>query len=319
MASSDKTDQASILKWASKDGEFRRQVSSFRDTISSDPSARFKAEPGRYHLYVAWACPWAHRAVIVRALKGLEDVIGLSAVHFLLQDKGWRFDYKGESTPGVIPDSVNNALYLSEIYYKANPQYEGRFTVPVLWDKKEQTIVNNESSEVIRMLNTAFDQWSSAPDVSFYPDNLVKEIDSLNEWIYDEINNGVYKAGFATSQEAYETNYKKVFSGLQKVEKILAEKKWLCGETLTEADIRLWTTIIRFDPVYHTHFKCTGGTITHDYPNILRWTRAFYALPKIAETVNMSHIKQHYYRSHLQINPTGVVPVWDGPDLKSAA
>ncbi|KAJ3149815.1 S-glutathionyl-(chloro)hydroquinone reductase [Geranomyces variabilis] len=309
---------SSIFKWASKDGSFRRQVSSFRDFISTDPSSRFVAEPGRYHLYVSWACPWAHRAVIVRALKGLEDVIGLSAVHFLLQDKGWRFDHKGETTPGVIPDDVNNALYLSEIYHKANPQYEGRYTVPVLWDKKEQTIVNNESSEVIRMLNTAFDQWSSAPHISYYPDNLVKEIDSLNEWIYDEINNGVYKAGFATSQEAYETNYKKVFSGLAKVEKILADKKWLCGDTLTEADIRLWTTIVRFDPVYHTHFKCTGGTITHDYPNILRWTRQFYALPKIAETVNMSHIKQHYYRSHININPTGVVPVWDGPDLKAA-
>ncbi|KAJ3170974.1 S-glutathionyl-(chloro)hydroquinone reductase [Geranomyces variabilis] len=308
---------SSVLKWASKDGSFRRQVSSFRDFISTDPSARFVAEPGRYHLYVSWACPWAHRAVIVRALKGLEDVIGLSAVHFLLQDKGWRFDHKGETTPGVIPDTVNNALYLSEIYYKANPQYEGRFTVPVLWDKQEQTIVNNESSEVIRMLNTSFDQWSSAPHITYYPDNLVKEIDSLNEWIYDEINNGVYKAGFATSQEAYETNYEKVFSGLAKVEKILSNKKWLCGDTLTEADVRLWTTIVRFDPVYHTHFKCSGGTIAHDYPNILRWTRQFYALPKIAETVNMSHIKQHYYRSHIQINPTAIVPVWDGPDLKS--
>ncbi|KAI8824470.1 glutathione S-transferase [Fimicolochytrium jonesii] len=306
---------ASIFKWASKDGEFRRQVSSFRDVVSTEADAKFKAEPGRYHLYVSWACPWAHRAIIVRALKGLQDVIGLSAVHYLLQDKGWRFDHPGESTPGVINDNVNGAEYLRDIYFKAEPNYEGRFTVPVLWDKKTQTIVNNESSEIIRFLNTAFDEWSSAPGVSYYPENLRKEIDDLNGWIYDEINNGVYKAGFATTQEAYEKNYKLVFQGLDKVENILAKKEWLVGETFTEADIRLFTTIVRFDPVYHTHFKCTGGTIAHSYPNILRWTRQFYQLPKIAETVNMEHIKNHYYMSHIQINPTRVVPVWNGPDL----
>ncbi|TPX53829.1 glutathione transferase [Powellomyces hirtus] len=304
-----------IFQWASKDGEFRRQVSSFRDFVSTEPDSPFVAEKGRYHLYVSWACPWAHRTIIVRALKGLQDVIGMSAVHYLLEDMGWRFDYDGETTPGVIADSVNNARYLRDIYFKANPDYQGRFTVPVLWDKKTNTIVNNESSEIIRMLNSAFDQWSSAPGVSYYPDNLTKEIDELNTWIYDEVNNGVYKAGFATTQEAYEPNYEKVFNGLNKVEKILSDKKWLTGNTLTEADIRLWTTVVRFDPVYHTHFKCTGGTIAHDYPNILRWARDFYQLPKVAETVNTEHIKKHYYMSHVQINPTRVVPVWDGPDL----
>ncbi|KAJ3008274.1 S-glutathionyl-(chloro)hydroquinone reductase [Thoreauomyces humboldtii] len=305
-----------IFKWASKDGEFRRQVSSFRDNVSTDPSAQFVAEKGRYHLYVSWACPWAHRALIVRALKGLEDVISVSAVHYLLEDKGWRFDYEGEKTPGVIPDTVNNAVYLREIYFKANPHYEGRFTVPVLWDKKTSTIVNNESSEIIRNLNTAFDEWSSNPGTTYYPPTLASEIDGLNGWIYDDINNGVYKTGFATSQTAYENNYRTLFASLARVEKHLEDgRTWLTGDTMTEADIRLWTTIVRFDPVYHTHFKCNGGTIAHDYPRLLNWTRRFYQLPKIKETVNMDHIKNHYYMSHIQINPTRVVPAWNGPDL----
>ncbi|TPX56871.1 glutathione transferase [Spizellomyces sp. 'palustris'] len=314
-AKQDNKDLAPIFKWASNDGEFRRQDSSFRGVVSTEPNATFRAEPGRYHLYISWACPWAHRTVIVRALKGLEDVIGLSVVHYLLGDGGWRFDLPGEKTPGVIPDTVNGAQYLRELYFKADPQYSGRYTVPVLWDKKHGTIVNNESSEIIRILNTAFDEWSTAPGETYYPKDLASQIDEVNSWVYDQINNGVYKAGFATSQTAYESNYAKVFDGLARVESLLANRKWLVGDRFTEADIRLWTTIVRFDPVYHTHFKCNGGTITHDYPNILRWARQVYQAPKIKETVNMTHIKRHYYMSHIQINPYRIVPDWDGPDL----
>ncbi|KAI9100581.1 glutathione S-transferase omega-like 2 [Phlyctochytrium arcticum] len=305
----------SILKWASKDGEFRRQVSSFRDAVSTEPGAKFPAEKGRYHLYVSLACPWAHRTLIVRALKGLDDVIGVSCVHYLLEAKGWRFDLPGESTAGVDVDPVQKAQYLRELYFKAEPNYEGRFTVPVLWDTKTSTIVNNESSEIIRMLNTAFDEWSTAKDTTFYPPQLANEIDAINEWIYNQINNGVYKCGFATSQSAYDAAYTPLFEGLDRVEKILAKQTYLVGDQLTEADIRLFTTMIRFDPVYHTHFKCNRGTVANDYPNILKWMKMIYHLPRVKETVNMEHIKKHYYMSHKQINPFGIVPLYDGPNL----
>ncbi|KAJ3187397.1 S-glutathionyl-(chloro)hydroquinone reductase [Gaertneriomyces sp. JEL0708] len=304
-----------IFQWASKDGSFKRQTSSFRNVVSTDADAAFKAEPNRYHLYVSLACPWAHRCLIVRALKGLEDVIGLSVVHYLLEEGGWRFDFTNESTAGVINDSVNGAQYIRELYLKADPNYGGRFTVPVLWDTKQNTIVNNESSEIIRFLNTAFDEWSSAPGLTFYPPDLAGQIDETNQWVYDTINNGVYKAGFATTQAAYESSVKPLFTSLERVESILSKNKWLVGDRFTEADIRLWTTIVRFDPVYHTHFKCTEATITHSYPNILKWLRRIHQMPKISDTVNMEHIKRHYYMSHIQINPTRVVPTWDGPDL----
>ncbi|CAG8449983.1 3267_t:CDS:10 [Ambispora leptoticha] len=305
-----------ILKWASSDGEFRRKPSSFREFISKEPNARFPPELNRYHLYVSYACPWAHRTLIVRALKGLEDIIGLSVVDYLMQEKGWKFSTH-EQTPGAIPDTVNNAQYLRELYFKAEPEYAGRFTVPVLWDKKLGTIVNNESSEIIRMFNEVFDDYlpEATKGITYYPEHLRVEIDAINEWVYDTVNNGVYKAGFATTQKAYEQNAYKIFESLDRLEDILSKNEFLVGGVLTEADIRLWTTIIRFDPVYHGHFKANLKSIEKDYPNILRWARQIYQIPKIADTINMHHIKYHYYQSHLQINPTGIVPMGNGPDL----
>ncbi|ORZ25965.1 putative glutathione S-transferase [Absidia repens] len=308
-----------ILKWASKDGEFHRQTSSFRDFISADSNAIFAAEPDRYHLYISWACPWAHRAALVRSLKGLDSLIGLSVVDFLLGENGWKFSTDDEC-PGAIPDTVNNAKFIRELYFKANPDYEGRFTVPVIWDKKLKTIVNNESSEIIRMLNTAFNEF--IPDdkkaLDFYPESLRSEIDDWNTAIYDNVNNGVYKSGFASTQEAYENHVFSVFTWLDKIEKHLATTDYLVGNVFTEADIRLWTTVIRFDPVYFGHFKCNIKGIEKDYPNILKWARRIYQKPGVSSTVHMDHIKNHYYKSHLQINPTGVVPISNGPDLSAS-
>ncbi|KAI8881711.1 hypothetical protein K501DRAFT_188391 [Backusella circina FSU 941] len=307
---------ADILKWASKDGEFRRQQSVFRDVIEDDANAKFAAEPDRYHLYISWACPWAHRTAIVRKLKGLDNLIGLSVVDFLMLDKGWKFS-TAEECPGAIADNINNAQHIRDIYFKVNPDYAGRFTVPLLWDKKLNTIVNNESSEIIRMFNTAFNRFltKEQAELNYYPEHLQKEIDENNEWIYDTINNGVYKSGFATTQAAYENNVYPLFDSLDRVEKMLDGKKYLVQETFTEADIRLWTTIVRFDPVYFGHFKCNKKSIEFGYPNILQWARRIYQKPGIAETVNMDHIKGHYYMSHRQINPTQVVPIGTGPDL----
>ncbi|KAG0168260.1 S-glutathionyl-(chloro)hydroquinone reductase [Apophysomyces sp. BC1034] len=317
--------QPSILKWASKDGEFRRQQSVFRDVIVDEPGAKFAPEPNRYHLYISWACPWAHRTAIVRKLKGLDSLIGLSAVDYLMLENGW---YTGqmqgkfsteEECPGAIPDTVNHAKYIRELYFKVNPDYEGRFTVPLLWDKKLQTIVNNESSEIIRMLNTAFNRLipEDKQKLDYYPEYLRKDIDQINDWVYDTVNNGVYKSGFATSQEAYENHVFPLFHSLDKIEAILSDQEYLVQDTFTEADIRLWTTIIRFDPVYHGHFKCNLKSIEKDYPNILKWARRIYQKPGISDTVNMEHIKRHYYMSHLQLNPTQVVPVSNGPRLDS--
>ncbi|KAI8375581.1 extracellular matrix protein 4 [Blakeslea trispora] len=314
--STSNNNKSNILNWASKDGEFRRQQSVFRDCIEANPNAKFAAEPDRYHLYISWACPWAHRTAIVRKLKGLDKLIGMSVVDFLMLDKGWKFS-SSEECPGAIPDTVNNAQYIRELYFKVNPDYEGRFTVPVLWDKKLQTIVNNESSEIIRMFNTAFNEFldEEHAKIDYYPQNLRQEIDQNNEWIYDTINNGVYKSGFATAQAAYEKNVTALFESLDRVEKMLEGKKYLVQDTFTEADIRLFTTIVRFDPVYFGHFKCNIKSIGYDYPNILKWTRRIYQKPGVKETVNMRHIKAHYYMSHRQINPTQVVPVGNGPDL----
>jgi putative glutathione S-transferase len=271
---------ANILQWASKDGEFKRQVSSFRDFVSAEPNAKFQPETNRYHLYISLACPWAHRTLIVLKLKQLDKHIGVSVVDYLMQDKGWKFS-TAEETPGSIPDTVNNAQYIREVYFKAEPEYNARFTVPVLWDKKLNTIVNNESSEIIRMFNNAFDSIlpQEVQGLDFYPQELRSEIDQINEWIYNDINNGVYKSGFATTQEAYENNVYPLFKSLDRVEDILSKNKYLVGGKLTEADIRLWTTIVRFDPVYHGHFKCNLKSITHDYPHILNWARRIYQLP----------------------------------------
>jgi putative glutathione S-transferase len=294
-------------------GRFQRAASSFRHWVTPDGSAGpsgeggFKAEAGRYHLYVCYACPWAHRALIFRALKGLEEMISLSVVHWHMGEFGWTFE-PGE---GVVPDPIFGARRLSEIYVAAEPKYTGRVTVPVLWDKQRRTIVNNESSEIIRMLNSAFDGIGAAPG-DYYPAELRAEIDALNARIYDTVNNGVYKAGFATTQEAYEEALGPLFATLDFLEDRLATRPFLCGARITEADWRLFTTLLRFDPVYVGHFKCNIRRIA-DYPHLSAYLKRLLAVPGVRETVHLDHIKRHYYGSHKTINPTGVVPV--GPAL----
>ena len=296
-----------------KTGRFVRPDAPFRNwvTASGEPGPTgvggFKAEPGRYHLIVSLACPWAHRTLIFRRLKGLESMISLSVVHWLLRERGWTFD----QGPGVIPDPIFGASALSEFYLKARPDYSGRVTVPVLWDKKTSTIVNNGLSEIIRMFNSAFDGVGAA-EGDYYPSDLRAEIDALNARVYATVNNGVYRAGFATTQEAYEEAFRALFETLDFLETRLAGQRFLFGERLTEADWRLFTTLIRFDPVYFGHFKCNLREIA-DYPALSRYLRELYHWPKVAETVDFFHIKHHYYASHLRINPTGIVPL--GPEL----
>jgi putative glutathione S-transferase len=293
-------------------GRFVRQATTFRNWITPDgqpgPSGEggFAAEPGRYHLYVSLACPWAHRTLIFRALKGLEPAISLSVTHWLMGEEGWTFD----DGPGVVPDPVG-ARRLYEVYLRSDAAFTGRVTVPVLWDKKRGTIVSNESSEIIRMFNSAFDGVGATPG-DFYPAELRDEIDRLNARIYADVNNGVYKAGFATSQEAYEEAVRPLFATLDMLENLLATRRYLCGERLTEADWRLFTTLARFDAVYVGHFKCNLRRLV-DYPNLWAYARELYQHPGVAATTNFTHIKGHYYQSHRNINPSGVVPV--GPDL----
>ena len=295
------------------DGHFVRKSAQFRNWITPDGSAGptgkggFKAEAGRYHLYVSLACPWAHRTLIFRALKGLEDIISLSVVHWYMAENGWTF----EAGHGVIPDNVNDAEFMHQVYTKAKPDYSGRVTVPVLWDKKTGTIVSNESSEIIRMFNCAFDG-IGALDGDYYPKILRTQIDELNDRIYNTLNNGVYRCGFATTQSAYEAAINPLFDTLDWLEAILSETRYLTGTSITEADWRLFTTLIRFDPVYVGHFKCNLRRII-DYPNLSNYLLDLYQQPGIAETVNMQHIKEHYYGSHETINPSRVVPM--GPDI----
>ncbi len=295
-------------------GHFVRPDAPFRNwvTATGEPGPSgvggFKAEPGRYHLIVSLACPWAHRTLIFRKLKGLEGMVSLSIVNWLLADRGWTFD----PAPGVIPDPIFGAERLSEFYLKARPEFSGRVTVPVLWDRRTSTIVNNESSEIIRMFNSAFDGVGAA-EGDFYPQNLRAEIDALNGRIYATVNNGVYRAGFATSQEAYEEAFHALFETLDMLEVRLASQRFLCGERPTEADWRLFTTLVRFDPVYFGHFKCNLREIM-DYPALQRYLRELYHWPGVAGTVDFFHIKHHYYASHLRINPTGIVPL--GPEMK---
>ena len=296
-------------------GRFVRGDSQFRSWITADgtpgPSGDggFVAEPGRYHLYVSLACPWAHRVLIVRALKGLEEMIPMSVVHWLMVEDGWTF----ADGPGVVPDPLHDARFLHQVYTAARPDYSGRVTVPVLWDKQRGTIVNNESSEIIRMLTRAFDAVGATPG-DFYPEELRDEIDAVNDRVYDGCNNGVYKAGFATSQSAYEEAVAGVFETLDWAEERLSRQRYLAGDRLTEADIRLFTTLLRFDEVYHGHFKCNRRRIV-DYPNLWGFTRELFQLPGVAATVNMEHIKRHYYESHRTINPTAIVPVGPAPDF----
>ncbi len=281
-------------------GHFVRPQSQFRARI--EPAGRFPPESGRYHLYVSLACPWAHRTLILRRLKGLEPHIGLSVTHWLMGEDGWTF----EPAEGVIPDP-HGARTLYELYLRADAHYTGRVNVPVLWDRQAKTIVNNESAEIIRILNSAFDGIGATAG-DYYPAPLRPQIDALNARIYDGLNNGVYRAGFATNQDAYEEAAGAVFATLDWLERHLAERTYLCGEVLTEADWRLFTTLVRFDAVYHGHFKCNLRRLA-DYPALRRYARALYALPGIAATVNLTHIKRHYYLSHPWLDPTGIVPI----------
>ena len=296
-----------------KDGQFVRPTTKYRNWVTPDggpgPSGGggFAAEPGRYHLYVAHACPWAHRTIIMRKLKALESVISLSAVSPLMLDDGWTFN----TAEGSTGDPVNGAAKLSDIYLKADPRFTGRVTVPVLWDKKTETIVNNESSEIIRMFNSAFGAFTNV-HVDYYPEPLRAGIDKINEVVYANINNGVYRAGFATSQDAYEKAARAVFDTLDELEQRLARQRYLAGAQITEADWRLFCTLIRFDAVYHGHFKCNWRRI-EDYPNLSHYLRDLYQQPGVAETVKLGEIKYHYYASQLKVNPTGVVPI--GPEL----
>ena len=298
---------------AESGGRFVRSESQFRNWITPDGEAGpsgtggFKPQPGRYHLYTCLACPWASRAMIFRALKGLEGAISVSVVNWFMGSEGWTFD----DGPGVIPDTVNGATRLFEVYTKADPTYSGRVTVPVLWDKQNGTIVNNESSEIIRMFNSAFDA-VGAKRGDYYPKELRPEIDALNAEIYGRVNNGVYKAGFATTQPAYEEAVIPLFATLDRLEERLASRRYLCGGRITEADWRLFTTLVRFDPVYNGHFKCNIRRIA-DYPNLWGYTRELHQWPAVRETVNFFHIKHHYYESHATINPMRIVPV--GPEL----
>ena len=298
-------------------GRFVRAEAPWRDFVTVDGrpapgrSRGFKAEPGRYHLYVSLACPWAHRTLIFRVLKKLEDVISVSIVHYHMGKDGWTF----VAEDGATGDTLYGMRFLHQIYTKADPFHSGRVTVPVLWDKKQQTIVSNESSEIIRMLNSAFDAWGDA-SVDFYPEPLRGEIDAVNERVYPAVNNGVYRAGFATSQEAYEEAFAELFAELDALEARLSGQRYLAGDRITEADWRLFTTLVRFDPVYVGHFKCNLRRIA-DYPNLSNYLRDLYQVPGVAGTVNMKHIKSHYYGSHDTINPTRIVPV--GPELDYSA
>jgi glutathionyl-hydroquinone reductase len=289
-------------------GRFVRRESQFRSWVTPDgapgPTGEggFRAEPGRYHLYVSLSCPWAHRAIIFRKLKGLEDTIGMSVAHWLTREHGWTFD----PAPGVVPDTVNGARYLYEVYTKASPKYSGRVTVPALWDKATGTIVNNESSEIVRMFNSAFDGVGAMPG-DHYPADLRGEIDAVNDRVYATVNNGVYRCGFATSQAAYDEAVGPLFETLDWLEARLATRRYACGERVTEADWRLFTTLVRFDPVYHYHFKCNLRRLT-DYPNLWAYTRDLYQHAGIAGTVDFEHIKRHYFESHLRVNPSGIVP-----------
>lgn len=297
-------------------GRFVRKLPQFRNWITADgaagPSgeAGFKADADRYHLYVSLACPWAHRTLIYRALKGLEEMIPISIVHWYMADKGWTF----QAGDGVIADPLHNAEFMHQIYTAAMPDYSGRVTVPVLWDKHSGTIVSNESPDIIRMFNMAFDQVGALPG-DYYPEDKRAEIDDLNERIYEPVNNGVYKCGFATTQEAYEEAMGPLFETLDWLDNQLETKRYLTGNTITEADWRLFTTLIRFDPVYVGHFKCNIRRIA-DYPNLSEYVRDLYQQPGIADTVNMQHIKNHYYASHETINPARVIPT--GPDIDYA-
>lgn len=300
--------QTNWLEAETEAGEFVRQDSQFRNWITPDGSAGpsgeagFEAEPGRYHLYVSYACPWAHRTLIFRQLKKLAGMISVSVVHPYMGPKGWSFD----RYTGATNDALYNAKFMYEVYLKAQPDYSGIVTVPVLWDKRQHTIVNNESAEIIRMFNSAFVKHAE-PTADYYPPALQTEIDEINAFVYDNVNNGVYRVGFATSQQAYNEAFDRLFAALDHLEHRLSHQRYLVGDQITEADWRLFTTLVRFDAVYVGHFKCNGKRIV-DYPNLHNFMLELYQQPGIEDTVNLDHIKRHYYTSHPEINPNGIIP-----------
>ncbi|MDO6584003.1 glutathione S-transferase family protein [Salipiger sp. 1_MG-2023] len=304
--------------YTSKDGSFERWTTEFRNWITPDGSAGpdgakgYPAEAGRYHLYVSYACPWAHRTLIFRALKGLEDLIDVSVVHPEMLSNGWSFD---SDFPGATGDRLHGLTHLRDVYLKVNPRMSGRVTVPVLWDRASGTIVSNESAEIIRMFNSAFDGLTGNTD-DYWPEDLRGDIETINARVYDTVNNGVYKAGFATTQKAYDAAVGPLFDSLDWLEDILSRQRYLAGGRITEADWRLFTTLIRFDKIYECHFKCNKARIV-DYPNLWAYTRELYQWPGVAKTVAYDHICRHYYYSHDMINPNRIVPV--GPKLDLAA
>jgi putative glutathione S-transferase len=284
-------------------GRFNRTPTTFRGWVSADGASGFAPEPGRYHLYISWACPWAHRTAIFRKLKGLEEAIGLSVVHPVIDRNGWEFaDY-----PGAIPDPVHGAHALWEIYTRTDAHYTGKVTVPVLYDKKTEQIVNNESRQIVRMFESEFDALARHPGVNFYPQPLREAVDRAIDAIYGPINNGVYRSGFATTQEAYEEAVSELFEALDRHDDLLSKQRYLCGDWITEADWFLFTTLYRFDPVYYVHFKCNLRRIA-EYPNLWNYLKELYQYPGVAETCHPDHIKRHYYMSHTNLNPHRIVP-----------
>ncbi|GAB4829522.1 hypothetical protein Ancab_019195 [Ancistrocladus abbreviatus] len=295
----------------------------FCSVISKDPNAQFPAVPGRYHLYISYACPWASRCYAVLKLKGLDEVISLSVVQAKWSKtkegedhNGWIFPATDTEDPGAQPDPVNGAKSIRAIYELAKPGYTGRYSVPVLWDKKLKTIVNNESAEIIRMFNSEFNDCAKNPSLDLYPPALRSQIDETNAWILDSINSGVYKSGFAKTQEAYDEAVTALFEAMDRCEDILSKQRYTCGSILTEADIRLFVTLVRFDEVYAVHFKCNKRAV-HEYPNLFNYTKEIFQIPAITPTVNMDHIRRHYYGSHPWINPLGIVPIGPGIDYSA--
>ncbi|KAJ6688561.1 GLUTATHIONYL-HYDROQUINONE REDUCTASE [Salix koriyanagi] len=309
----------SAIDETSDTGAFKRTASTFRNFISKEPSSQFPPESGRYHLYVSYACPWASRCLAYLKIKGLEKAIAFTSVKPIWErtkesDKhmGWVFPASETEEAGAEPDPLNGARSIRELYEFASTNYAGKYTVPVLWDKKLKTIVSNESSEIIRMFNTEFNDIAENAALDLYPSHLRAQIDETNEWVYDGINNGVYKCGFATKQGPYEEAAIHLYEALDKCEEILGRQRYICGNTVSEADIRLFVTLIRFDEVYAVHFKC-NKKLLRDYPNMFNYTKDIFQIPGMSSTVNMQHIKRHYYGSHPSINPFGIIPL--GPDI----
>lgn len=292
----------------SEDGNFERQEDAFRDWVRADSSARYPAQAGRYHLYVCYACPWAHRIIIARRLKGLTNSIGMTAVDPWRDDKGWAF----RDGDGFSKDPINGFAYLSEAYHESDSDYRGRFTVPVLWDRETNRIVTNSDDDLLRMLNSEFNPLADHPDLDLYPEAHRAEIDTVNNLVYEKVNNGVYRAGFATTQSAYEEAVAPLFATLDSLNDRLSQQRYLVGDNFTEADIRLFVTLVRFDAVYFGHFKCNQRRIV-DYDHLSGYVRDIYQIPGVAETVRIDHIKRHYYATHTDINPTAIVPT--GPEL----